>query len=61
MQQTRLLLKQCHCMAAHTPSQIVPVIRKASDIDTMSGRRPTNKRKVDPVYYNTMLGSERNE
>jgi hypothetical protein len=48
-------------MAAHTPSQIVPVIRKASDIDTMSGRRPTNKRKVDPVYYNTMLGSERNE
>jgi hypothetical protein len=48
-------------MAAHTPSQIVPVIRKASDIDTISGRRPTNKHKVDPAYYNTMLGSERNE
>jgi hypothetical protein len=60
MQQTQLLLKQCPCMAAHTPSQVVPAVRKASDIDTISGHRPTNKRKVDPAYYDTMVGSERN-
>lgn len=48
-------------MAAHTPSQVVPAIRKASNNDMMSGRRPMNKRKVDPAYYDTMLRLEGDE
>jgi hypothetical protein len=61
MRQARLFQEQCHRMAAHTPSQLVPAVRKASNIDTISGRRPTNKCKVDSAYYDTMVGSERNE
>ena len=38
----------------------MPVIRKASDNDMMSGRRSINIRKVDPAYYDTMVGSEHN-